>query len=87
MHNWKTELGNALKAFRKEKGWKQTDIQMKTDISRQIVSEIENGKFVGAISTLEKYMLLANLDLKVIKKENDFPQIEELQALFGEDDD
>tara|TARA_R110001592_G_scaffold44230_1_gene142554 strand:- start:4241 stop:4504 length:264 start_codon:yes stop_codon:yes gene_type:complete len=85
MRNWRKELGNALKDYRKEKGWKQSDIQAKTDITRQVVSEIENGKFTGAISTVEKYMLLANIELKVVKKGHDFPQLDELSALFGED--
>jgi len=86
MWGWRKELGNALKDFRKEKGWKQSDIQVKTDIPRQVVSEIENGKFTGAISTVEKYMMLANIELKVVKKGNDFPQLDELGELFGEDD-
>lgn len=87
MKSWRKELGKALKSYRKQAGLRQSDIQVKTDIPRQVVSEIENGKFSGAISTIEKYMLLADLEFKVVVKADDFPQLDELDALFGEDND
>lgn len=87
MQTWRSKLGALLKAFRKQKKWTQEDICHQTGIPRQTVSEIENGKFDGAVTTIEKYMLLANLDLDVIEKASEFPQLDELDALFGEDDD
>jgi len=87
MAKWRKELGDALRQFRKSKGWYQSDIEGKAGIQRQVVSDIENGKFVGAISTVERYMLLANVELKVITKADDFPQLDDLENLFGEESD
>tara|TARA_R110002072_G_C7961002_1_gene533895 strand:- start:1347 stop:1610 length:264 start_codon:yes stop_codon:yes gene_type:complete len=87
MSTWRSKLGASLKTFRKKKKWTQEDVYLKTGIPRQTVSEIENGKFDGALSILEKYMLLANRDLEVVEKASEFPQLDELNSLFGEDDD
>lgn len=87
MSTWRSNLGASLKTFRKEKKWTQEDIYLKTGIPRQTVSEIENGKFDGALTILEKYMLLANRDLEVIEKASEFPQLDELNNLFGGEDD
>ena len=87
MNTWRSKLGKSLKAFRKEKGWTQKDITLKTGIPRQTISEIENGKFDGAIAIIEKYMLLANRDLEIIERSADFPQLDELNSLFGEDNE
>mgnify|MGYP000270506989 CR=1 FL=1 len=87
MITWRSKLGASLKAFRKKKKWTQEEVYLRTGIPRQTVSEIENGKFDGAIIILEKYMLLANRDLQVIEKASEYPQLDQLNSLFGEDDE
>ena len=49
--------------------------------------KFENGSFDGALSILEKYMLLVNRGLEVVEKTSEFPQLDELNNLFGEDND
>mgnify|MGYP000049339695 CR=1 FL=1 len=87
MSTWRSKLGASLKAFRKKKKWTQEEAYLRTGIPRQTVSKIENGKFDGAITILEKYMLLANRDIEVIEKASEFPQLDQLNSLFGEDDE
>lgn len=38
-------MKNSLKTLRAEKGWTQTDLANRLDVSRQTINAIENGKF------------------------------------------
>ena len=78
-------IGLALKTYRKNKGLTQAELAGKTGIHRQNVSDIERGVFVGAISTLQKYLRFAGLELDYREKPSEFPQLDELNELFGED--
>lgn len=78
-------IGTALKAFRKSKGLTQLDAAGKASIHRQNISDIERGVFIGAISTLQKYLQLAGLELDYRERTSEFPQLDELNELFRED--
>ena len=78
-------IGTALKTYRKGKSLTQAEAAGKAGIHRQNVSDIERGAFVGAISTLQKYLRLAGLELYYRKTPSEFPQLDELTALFDED--
>ena len=85
MNSWRKKLGDQLKQFRTKNNLKQSDIVSATGISRQVISQIENGKFSGAISTLDKYLLYARLELEVKVVENDYPQLDELREMFPDE--
>ena len=77
-------IGIALKTYRKSKSLTQAETAGKAGIHRQNVSDIERGVFVGAISTLQKYLQLAGLELDYRKRPSEFPQLGELSELFEE---
>jgi transcriptional regulator with XRE-family HTH domain len=87
MRTWRSKLGGLPLKTSERKKWTQEDVYLKTGIPGQTVSEIENGSFDGALSILEKYMLLVNRGLEVVEKTSEFPQLDELNNLFGEDND
>ena len=87
MESWRIVLGKELRNVRKENGWTQSDVSAKAGIKRAVVSEIENGKFLGAISTLDRYLTLARVDLKPQRLGFDLPQLESLDDIFKDDDD
>lgn len=79
------DIGQALKQYRQSQGKTQQQLAAITGIARNIISDIERGKFQGSIATLLKYMRWANLSLSYISNANEYPQLEELEALFGDD--
>ena len=83
---FRKQLGKLLKEYRKEKGWKQEEAAKRAGLYRQTISEIENGAFIGALSTLEKYVAITNVELKAERQEDEFPQLEDLDKLFGGDE-
>jgi len=86
MESWRIVLGKELRNVRKENGWTQSDVAAKAGIKRAVVSEIENGKFLGAISTLDRYLTLARVDLKPQRLGFDLPQLESLDNIFKDED-
>ena len=84
---WKLELGNKLKAFRKDNGLKQADIQAHLGLSIKTISAIENGTFDGALSKMEKYMAMANVYLRPIRMRGEYPQFEDLEEVFAEEEE
>ena len=80
-----TELGLELKQIRRSKGFTQQQVSQITNIARNIVSDIERGRFLGSIGTLLKYMRWANLTLTYTSEHDEFPQLDQLAALFGDD--
>ncbi|WP_339673913.1 helix-turn-helix domain-containing protein [Dasania marina] len=80
------DIGQQLKSYRQANNLTQADIAKQASIHRQIVSDIERGKFTGSISTLLKYLDLANLELTCTPKKSEFPQLDELDKLFGGDE-
>lgn len=78
-------IGQALRKYRKSKHLTQGQAAERTGIARQTISDIERGEFTGSLSTLQRYMLFANLELSFREKSSGFPQLEELANLYGED--
>ncbi len=85
-HSNMSLIGDALKAKRKALGLTQSSVAEQTAIQRQTISNIERGVFLGAIATLQRYMDFANLQISYIEKPARFPQMHELDALFGDDE-
>lgn len=79
-------IGLALKNYRKKSGLTQSAAAERAGISRQNISDIERGVFLGAISTLQKYLRFAGLQLRCQQQSSEFPQLDELQGLFGDDE-
>lgn len=84
------EIGILIKQLRADKGWTQVQLARKAVeygapvIHRQEVSQMENGHFLGSVRKLQavlralRYTLAATVSRK--------PQLEELEALFGDED-
>jgi transcriptional regulator with XRE-family HTH domain len=79
------EIGLKLKEIRKYRGLTQQQVAAKASIFRQDVSKIENGSFVGALSTLNKYLLFAGLQLTCQTQPSQFVQLDDLKLTFGDD--
>lgn len=47
------ELGQRVKALREKRGWKQADLSAHTGLDRGHISEIENGKRMMNLLTLQ----------------------------------
>lgn len=78
-------IGAQLKAFRKRKGLNQSEVASQTGIHRQVISDIERGRFTGALSTLMRYLTFANMELTCTPKPDEFPQLDDLDRLFGDE--
>jgi transcriptional regulator with XRE-family HTH domain len=78
-------IGLKLKEIRKGRGLTQQQVATKASIFRQDVSKIENGSFVGALSTLNKYLLFAGLQLTCQTQPSQFVQLDDLKSTFGDD--
>jgi len=84
------EIGILIKRLRAEKGWTQTQLARKAVehgapvIHRQEVSQMENGRFLGSVRKLQAVLrtLRYTLTATVARK----PQLEELEALFDDED-
>ncbi|MFW5436328.1 helix-turn-helix domain-containing protein [Paenibacillus apiarius] len=63
----KKALGLAIKKQRKEKNMKQIDVSAKTDLSRNYISDIENGRYAPSVDALLKLAECIDLDLNLIK--------------------
>ncbi len=48
------KFGERIEALRKKRGWDQADLSANTGIERGHISEIENGKRMINLATLEK---------------------------------
>ncbi len=79
------EIGLKLKEIRKYRGLTQQQVAAKTSIFRQDVSKIENGSFAGALSTLNKYLHFAGLQLTCQERPSQFVQLEDLKSVFDDD--
>ena len=75
-------IGEHLKHYRKSRGLTQAEAASRAGIHRQNISDIERGVFIGSISTLQKYLLLAGFELTCQPSPSEFPQLDELANLF-----
>ncbi|MGB6130668.1 MAG: helix-turn-helix transcriptional regulator [Acidobacteriaceae bacterium] len=49
---WREELGKAVKAAREEKKWSQQQLADKTGITRERISQIENGRHTAGVKKI-----------------------------------
>jgi transcriptional regulator with XRE-family HTH domain len=79
------DIGLKLKEIRKQRGLTQQQAASKASIFRQDVSKIESGSFVGAISTLNKYLQFAGLQLTSQALPSQFVQLDDLKSVFNDE--
>ena len=79
-------IGEALKQYRKGRRLTQAEVAVITGLFRQNVSDIERGVFVGAIATLQRYLRFAGFKLSYQTRPSEFPQLDDLNSLFEEDE-
>jgi len=78
------DIGLKLKDMRKRHGLTQQQVATNASILRQDVSKIENGSFVGAISTLNKYLQFSRLQLTTQAQPSQFTQLDDLKSVFDD---
>lgn len=60
-------LGSLIKDQRKTLKLKQIDVSMKTELSRNYLSDIERGRYTPSVDALVKISKSLDLDLNLIK--------------------
>ncbi|MBR8659574.1 MULTISPECIES: helix-turn-helix domain-containing protein [unclassified Brevibacillus] len=60
-------LGLVIKNRRRERNIKQSQVSSATKLSRNYISDIENGRYVPSVETLTKIAVYLDLDLNVLK--------------------
>jgi transcriptional regulator with XRE-family HTH domain len=60
-------LGLVIKKRRKERNIKQSQVSSATKLSRNYISDIENGRYVPSVEALTKIAVYLDLDLNVLK--------------------
>lgn len=78
------DIGLKLKDIRRHRGLTQQQVASSASILRQDVSKIENGSFVGAISTLNKYLKFSGLQLTSKALPSQFIQLDDLKSIFDD---
>lgn len=66
MLNQKT-LGAIIKQKRKEAGMTQEQLSTVTNLSRNYISDIENGRYTPSLNALSKIAICLDIDLNVLK--------------------
>ncbi|PZX56772.1 helix-turn-helix domain-containing protein [Algoriphagus chordae] len=70
------QIGNKLKAIRKENGWKLGELAEKSGMSMAMISKIENGRVIPTLPSLIQLIQTLNLNISDffsdLKSENDF---------------
>ena len=81
------EIGKEIRLARKALGYTQKNLSEKTNINKTTISEIENGHFTGSFSIFECVLNAVGLQFEVDKKKYKFPQWDEIETMFAEDDE
>lgn len=63
----KKELGRIIKNHRKTKNMKQNEVSSVTKLSRNYISDIENGRYTPSLEALTRLALCLDLDLNLLK--------------------
>lgn len=63
----KKTLGNIIKSKRREKKMTQSLLSEATGLSRNYISDIENGRYMPSTESLSKIAVCIDLDLNVLK--------------------
>jgi transcriptional regulator with XRE-family HTH domain len=66
MLNKKT-LGSIIKQKRNEAGMTQDQLSSATNLSRNYISDIENGRYMPSLNALSKIAICLDIDLNVLK--------------------
>jgi len=83
MNPYLKQLGQILREERKKMRLNQAEAGSRAGISRQDISEIENGSFKGGILKVQDYAMSLGYSLSLEIKRR--PQLSELEELFNED--
>jgi transcriptional regulator with XRE-family HTH domain len=62
----KQMLGEAIKKQRKRKGLKQFEVSERTGLSRNYISDIENGRYMPSVDALSRLAVCLGMDLNII---------------------
>lgn len=60
-------IGKIIQDQRKNKKLRQYEVSEKTGLSRNYISDIENGRYMPSVETLSKLANCLDLDLNIIK--------------------
>lgn len=63
----KKELGKLIKSTRKKLGVTQKQLSEIVGLSRNYVSDIENGRYTPSVETMSKIAIYLNIDLNELK--------------------
>jgi len=63
----KKTLGNIIKSKRREKNMTQYLLSEATGLSRNYISDIENGRYMPSTESLSKIAVCIDLDLNILK--------------------
>lgn len=64
----KKTVGNIVRNQRKAKELKQMEVSFITKLSRNYISDIENGRYMPSVDTLVKLSLALDIDLNRFKR-------------------
>ncbi|WP_211746395.1 helix-turn-helix transcriptional regulator [Paenibacillus sp. Marseille-Q4541] len=62
----KKKLGKVIQDQRKQKHMRQYQVSEKTGLSRNYISDIENGRYMPSVETLAKLAICLDLDLNIL---------------------
>ncbi|AIQ29320.1 iduronate sulfatase [Paenibacillus sp. FSL P4-0081] len=78
----KKALGATIKKLRKEKKLKQIEVSTITNLSRNYISDIENGRYSPSLDAILKLAVCVGLDLNTLKNDgNTSFEVSEKEAL------
>lgn len=63
----KKALGRTIKKTRAEKKLKQVDVSAVTGLSRNYISDIENGRYMPSVEALSRLAACLDMDLNLLK--------------------
>jgi len=76
-------LGLKIKEIRKQAGLTQIELAEKAGVTRQVISQIENGTFSGSVVKLENVLTILRYRLSI--EVFSFPTLDELGDIFNDD--
>ncbi|AOZ91609.1 helix-turn-helix domain-containing protein [Paenibacillus crassostreae] len=59
-------LGEAIRKKRKERKMKQYELSEETGLSRNYISDIENGRYMPSVDSLSKLAVCLSIDLNTL---------------------
>lgn len=62
------QLGMRIKFLRKERKWSQEDLALESDVNKNYISDLENGRRNPSLEILEKIAIAFNISLSELFK-------------------